>query len=247
MRIPRHLAVIMDGNGRWAEKRHLPRIFGHRRGVETVQEIVKECRSLGIRYLTLYAFSSENWRRPEEEVSALMGLLSRYLRSELETLLERRICLKVIGEVSRLPQEVSRILQETVERTSENPEMVLTLALSYGSRDELVRASRKMAEKVRDGTLAPEDIDEAVLGDALDTAELPDPDLLIRTSGEMRISNFLLWQLAYAELYFTEVLWPDFNQEELHRALREYSRRQRRFGLTGAQVEGEAAPWEENN
>ena len=247
MRIPRHLAVIMDGNGRWAEKRHLPRIFGHRRGVETVQDIVKECRSLGIRYLTLYAFSSENWRRPEEEVSALMGLLSRYLRSELETLLERRICLKVIGEISRLPQEVRRILQETVERTSENPEMVLTLALSYGSRDELVRACRKMAEKVRDGSLASEDIDETVLGEALDTAELPDPDLLIRTSGEMRISNFLLWQLAYAELYFTEVLWPDFNQEELHRALREYSRRQRRFGLTGAQVEGEAAPWEENN
>lgn len=239
MRIPRHLAIIMDGNGRWAEKRRLPRILGHRRGVETVQEIVKECRTLGLRYLTLYAFSSENWRRPEDEVSALMGLLSRYLQTELATMLDQGIRLNVIGETSRLPPEVRQVLQETVARTAGNREMTLTLALSYGARNELVRAARRLAEAVQAGNLSPAAIDEQIFTGALDTGELPDPDLLIRTSGEMRISNFLLWQLAYTELYFTEVLWPDFSRQELNQAIREYSRRQRRFGLTGAQVEDE--------
>ncbi len=247
MRIPRHLAIIMDGNGRWAEKRRLPRILGHRRGVETVQEVVKECRSLGLRYLTLYAFSSENWRRPEEEVSALMGLLSRYLQSELQTMLARGIRLKVIGETGRLPGEVRQVLEDTIVRTADNTEMVLTLALSYGARNELLRAVRRLAEAARNGLMDPASIDDKVLAGALDTAEMPDPDLLIRTSGEMRISNFLLWQLAYTELYFTEVLWPDFGCRELHQAFREFGRRQRRFGLTGAQIEGENMPEGEEN
>lgn len=247
MRIPRHLAIIMDGNGRWAERRHLPRIFGHRRGVETVQDIVKECRTVGVRHLTLYAFSSENWRRPEDEVSALMGLLSRYLKSELETLLERRIRLKVIGEISRLPGDVRQVLEDTIARTAANEEMVLTLALSYGARDEIARATRKLARQVSEGALSPDEIDEKAIAGALDTATIPDPDLLIRTSGEMRISNFLLWQLAYTELYFSEVLWPDFDVRELHLALEEYGRRQRRFGLTGAQVEGDAGSGGEEN
>ncbi|MBE0596524.1 MAG: isoprenyl transferase [Desulfuromonadales bacterium] len=237
MRIPCHLAIIMDGNGRWAEKRRLPRILGHRRGVETVQEIVRECRALGVRYLTLYAFSSENWRRPEDEVSALMGLLGNYLRSELTSMLEQGIRLKVIGETTRLPGEVRQVLEETVARTAGNREMTLTLALSYGARNELVRTARRLAEAALAGRLAPEAIDDQTFTEALDTAELPDPDLLVRTSGEMRISNFLLWQLAYTELYFTDVLWPDFSRQELHQALLEFGRRQRRFGLTGAQVE----------
>ncbi|WP_035056395.1 isoprenyl transferase [Desulfuromonas sp. TF] len=236
MRIPRHLAIIMDGNGRWAEQRQLPRIAGHHRGVETVQTVVKECRAIGISCLTLYAFSSENWGRPEEEVNALMGLLAEYLRSELKTMMDRGIRLKVIGETSRLPVEARKVLDETVARTRDNHDMVLTLALSYGARNELVRAARYLAGEALAGRMAPGDINDRTVAAALDTADLPDPDLLIRTSGEMRISNFLLWQLAYTELYFSEVLWPDFDERELRRALKEYSRRQRRFGLTGEQV-----------
>ncbi len=247
MRIPRHLAIIMDGNGRWAERQRLPRLLGHRRGVATVQEIVKECRELGIAYLTLYAFSSENWRRPDDEVSALMGLLSRYLQSELDIMLSRGIRLQVIGETGRLPEDVRRVLVDTIERTAGNKEMTLTLALSYGARNELVRAAQRLAEEAISGRLRPGDIDDKALASVLDTAGYPDPDLLIRTSGEMRISNFLLWQLAYTELYFTEVLWPDFNRNELHRALREFGRRERRFGLTGAQLEGESAIKQEDN
>jgi len=238
MRIPRHLAIIMDGNGRWAEQRHLPRIAGHQQGVDTVHKIVDECHHLGISYLTLYAFSSENWGRPETEVSALMDLLSRYLRKELETMLAKGIRLRVIGEVGRLPAAVCKVLEETIASTAGNRGMVLTLALSYGARDELARAARQLAQEACQGRIDPAAIDETALSRALDTRELPDPDFLIRTSGEMRISNFLLWQLAYAELYFTEALWPEFDGEELHRALREFGRRQRRFGLTGAQVEG---------
>ena len=236
MRIPRHLAIIMDGNGRWAEQRQLPRIAGHHRGVETVQAVVKECRAIGISYITLYAFSSENWGRPEEEVNALMGLLAEYLRSELKTMMARGIRLKVIGETNRLPVEARKVLDETVARTRDNHDMVLTLALSYGARNELVRAARYLAGEAIAGRMASEDIDDRAVAGALDTADLPDPDLLIRTSGEMRISNFLLWQLAYTELYFSEGLWPDFDERELRRALKEYSRRQRRFGLTGEQV-----------
>lgn len=236
MRIPRHLAIIMDGNGRWAEQRHLPRIAGHQRGVETVQKVVKECRAIGVTCLTLYAFSSENWGRPEEEVNALMGLLAEYLKSELKTMMTRGIRLNVIGEAFRLPPEARRILEETVDRTRDNHDMVLTLALSYGARNELVRAARHLAREALAGRMSPEDIDDGAVTAALDTADLPDPDLLIRTSGEMRISNFLLWQLAYTELYFSEVLWPDFDERELRLALEEYGRRQRRFGLTGEQV-----------
>ncbi len=236
MRIPRHLAIIMDGNGRWAEQRALPRIAGHHRGVETVQTVVEECRSLGVKYLTLYAFSSENWGRPDEEVSALMELLSRFLESELESMLARKIRFQVIGETARLPAGVRQTLQRVIDLTSESSELVLTLALSYGSRNELVRAARSIASEVALGRCSVDQVDEALVGEFLDTRGMPDPDLLIRTSGEMRISNFLLWQLAYTELYFSEALWPEFSVAELHKAFGEFARRQRRFGLTAAQV-----------
>ena len=236
MAIPRHIAIIMDGNGRWAEKRRLPRIIGHQKGVETVRDVVGEARNLGLGYLTLYAFSSENWGRPEDEVSALMGLLGKFLRSELSTLLKESVRLQVIGETHRLPREIQKILEEAVQRTAGNDQMVLTLALSYGGRNEIFRAAGKIATEVREGRLRVEDLDENSFASFLDTADQPDPDLLIRTSGEKRISNFLLWQLAYAELYFTETLWPDFSAAELRQAVDEFAQRQRRFGLTGAQL-----------
>lgn len=234
--LPRHIAIIMDGNGRWAEARHLPRILGHRRGVETVRKVVEHCRRLGVEVLTLYAFSSENWRRPEDEVGALMGLLGSYLSSELTTMLREGIRLQVIGDTARLPGQVREVLDKTVVKTAGNRDMTLVLALSYGGRDEIVRACRQLVQGAVDGVLQPDRIDADAIAAALDTADLPDPDLLIRTSGEMRISNFLLWQIAYAELYFCETFWPDFNEAELDRALAEYARRQRRFGLTGAQL-----------
>lgn len=233
--VPLHLAMIMDGNGRWAEQRHLPRIIGHHKGVEAVRSVVDECLRLGIRYLTLFAFSSENWGRPQEEVEALMTLLGRFLQKETPSLQERKIRLNAIGEIHRLPDDIRQILDDIMARTAENDTLVLTLALSYGARDELVRATRALAEKAAAGKLAAENIDETDLVAELDTNGLPDPDLLIRTSGEMRISNFLLWQLAYAELYFTEVLWPDFDGDQLREAVADYGRRDRRFGLTAAQ------------
>ena len=235
MRIPQHLAIIMDGNGRWAEQQQLPRIFGHRQGVETVRTVVKECRALGIPHLTLYAFSSENWGRPAAEVAALMELLGLFLAQELETLMAEDIRLRVIGNTSLLPVKVRQVLEDTIQRTAGNHRLVLTLALSYGARDEILRAVQSLATEVQEDKLAVAEIDESRFSAALDTAGLPDPDLLIRTSGEMRISNFLLWQLAYAELYFTEVLWPDFSADELRRALDDFTARQRRFGLTAAQ------------
>lgn len=247
MQIPTHLAIIMDGNGRWAEQRHLPRILGHRKGVETVQSVVDECLSLGIGYLTLYAFSSENWGRPRDEVDALMGLLGSFLKKELSQLHRRGIRLMAIGEINRLPEAIARILSDIIEQTAANDRLVLTLALSYGSRDELTRAMRRIADEVASGVLLPADVTEVRIAAALDTAGLPDPDLLIRTSGEMRISNFLLWQLAYTELYFTETLWPDFSGEQLHQALNEYSCRQRRFGLTGAQMGNDRSQLEEGD
>jgi undecaprenyl diphosphate synthase len=225
----------MDGNGRWAEQRQMPRIFGHRQGVETVRSVVKECRALGVPHLTLYAFSSENWGRPASEVAALMELLGLFLAQELETLMDEDIRLRVIGNTSLLPVEVRQVLDDTIKRTAENSRLVLTLALSYGARDEILRAVKDLAAEVKEGDLAVSDIDEQRFNAALDTAGLPDPDLLIRTSGEMRISNFLLWQLAYAELYFTDVLWPDFSADELRRAFDDFAARQRRFGLTAAQ------------
>jgi undecaprenyl diphosphate synthase len=237
MHIPRHLAIIMDGNGRWAEQRKLPRIFGHRRGVDAVKVVVEECRRLGIPCLTLYAFSSENWGRPAEEVAALMELLSLFLQKELNNLLKQNIRLNVIGDIAQLPAEVRQVLERTIARTAGNEQMVLTLALSYGSRSEILRAVRSLADDVAAGRMAAEQIDEETLCQALDTRDLPDPDLLIRTSGEMRISNFLLWQLAYSELYFTDVLWPDFGASDLHQALLDFTSRQRRFGLTAQQVD----------
>ncbi len=237
MQIPTHLAIIMDGNGRWAEQRHLPRIFGHRKGVETVQTVVDECLGLGIRYLTLYAFSSENWGRPRDEVESLMGLLGSFLKRELSQLKERGIRLIAIGELDRLPEPVSKILKDIINTTVDNDRMVLTLALSYGSRNELTRAMQTLGSKIAEGKLQADDLTELDIEAVLDTHATPDPDLLIRTSGEMRISNFLLWQMAYAELFFTETLWPDFSRDTLLQALQEYSSRQRRFGLTAVQLQ----------
>jgi undecaprenyl diphosphate synthase len=236
LRIPEHLAIIMDGNGRWAQRRHLPRILGHRKGVETVQAVVDECLALGIRYLTLYAFSSENWGRPSDEVDALMGLLGSFLQRELNQMTTRGIRLRAIGELERLPKNIRAILDEITARTANHQELVLTLALSYGGRNELVRAARALAREVVAGRLIPESIDEECLARALDTVGLPDPDLLIRTSGETRLSNFLLWQAAYAEFVFLDVLWPDFSAKHLRAALAEFARRERRFGLTRAQL-----------
>ncbi|ABA89158.1 undecaprenyl diphosphate synthase [Syntrophotalea carbinolica DSM 2380] len=237
MRIPRHLAIIMDGNGRWAEQRGLPRILGHHHGVETAKVIIEESRRLGLSYLTLYAFSSENWGRPEEEVDSLMSLLNTFLERELETLLTHRIRLNVIGAIHRLPEAVQHTLIGTMERTANNRDMVLTLALSYGARDEILGAVKAIAGEVAVGRLGLDAVDEECFSGFLQTAGMPDPDFLIRTSGEIRISNFLLWQLAYAEIYFTPVLWPDFSPTHLHEAFTEFSRRQRRYGLTADQCQ----------
>lgn len=239
MRIPRHLAIIMDGNGRWAELRGMPRILGHHHGVEAAKVIIQECQRLGVSYLTLYAFSSENWGRPEQEVDSLMGLLNTFLKKELQTMLTHRIRLNVIGAIDRLPQGVRQTLERTMERTAGNTDMVLTLALSYGARDEILMAARKLARQAQQGTLDPDGIDEALFSSALYTEGIPDPDYLIRTSGEMRISNFMLWQLAYTEIFFTPVLWPEFRIEQLHQAFAEFSRRERRFGLTAEQVQND--------
>ncbi len=236
MQIPTHLAIIMDGNGRWAEQRRLPRILGHRKGVETVQAVVDECQKLGVRYLTLYAFSSENWGRPQDEVQALMGLLGTFLKKELPQLQKQGIRLMAVGELDRLPASVFKILEDIIEKTADNDRMVLNLALSYGSRNELVRAVQSLGREVAAGKLQVEELNEDAIERALDTSDIPDPDLMIRTSGEMRISNFLLWQLAYSELYFTDTLWPDFSRELLLKAIEAYSNRQRRFGLTSAQL-----------
>ena len=240
MQIPRHLAIIMDGNGRWAEQRRLPRILGHRKGVETVQKVVDECLELGIGYLTLYAFSSENWGRPRDEVDALMGLLGNFLKKELSQLQKRGIRLVAIGELDRLPEGTVKTLKDIIGKTEHNTNMVLNLALSYGSRNELTRVMQQLGKNIAEGILLPDNLSEHDIEARLDTRDIPSPDLLIRTSGEMRVSNFLLWQIAYTELYFTETLWPDFSHDELIQALQAYSNRQRRFGLTGAQLNGSA-------
>ena len=228
----------MDGTGRWAEQRRLPRILGHRKGVETVQQVVDECLDLGIGFLTLYAFSSENWGRPRHEVDALMGLLGNFLEKELKQLQQHGIRLVAIGELDRLPQATVEILKNIIEKTQHNTKMVLNLALSYGSRNELTRAMQQIGRDIAEGKLPPDELSEEDIVARLDTHDIPDPDLLIRTSGEMRVSNFLLWQIAYTELYFTEALWPDFSRQELMQALQAYSCRQRRFGLTSAQLDG---------
>jgi len=235
-RIPEHVAIIMDGNGRWARRRGLPRVMGHRQGVKAVRKTVRAAREFGIRVLTLYAFSQENWHRPPDEVHALMDLLYDYLSSELDELVTNGISLRVMGDVGLIPSRVRKRLRETIERTSSCKGMILNLAISYGARAEIARAVRLLAEKCLRGEMLPADIDERAVAEHLFTKGLPDPDLLIRTSGEYRLSNFLLFQAAYTELYVTQALWPDFGREELLAALREYQGRERRFGLTGEQV-----------
>lgn len=230
----------MDGNGRWATQRGLSRVQGHRRGKDSVKEIVETAREIGVEFLTLYAFSTENWERPEREVEVLMRLLRHYLRSEVDKMMRHGIRLRAIGNLRRLPRDVLAELRAVEQRTRGNDGMTVQLAVSYGSREEIVAAVRRLARKVRDGSLAPEHIDEAAISDSLMTAGIPDPDLLIRTSGEMRLSNFLLWQVAYTELYVTEVLWPDFRRPQFLEALADYKRRERRFGKTGEQLVQEA-------
>ena len=242
-RIPPHVAIIMDGNGRWAKQRNLPRIMGHKAGVESVKNIVKSARELNLEVLTLYTFSIENWKRPSFEVQGLMTLLKTFLKSELQNLLDKNISLRCIGEIEKLPSDVQKILLQVIEDTARNAEgkqgLILNLALSYGSRSEILRAARIMAEKCVSGQFDPEDISEKLFASHLYTAGLPDPDLLIRTGGESRLSNFLLWQLSYAELYITETMWPDFNAERFFEALKYFQGRERRFGQTSEQLQAE--------
>jgi len=229
-KLPVHVAIIMDGNGRWARKRLLKRIKGHEQGVETVRKIVRACSEIGISYLTLYAFSTENWQRPKSEVAALMILLKQFLKSERQELMDNNIRLNAIGQIERLPADVQRVLHEFMALTKKNDQMCLNLALSYGGRAEIVKVVKEIAIKAKDGRLDPDSITSELVSDHLYTGQIPDPDLLIRTSGEMRISNFLLWQLAYTEIYVTDTLWPDFGKDELLRILQDYQRRERRFG-----------------
>jgi undecaprenyl diphosphate synthase len=224
------VAIIMDGNGRWARRRGLPRIRGHQVGAESVRAVLRACRKLGVEYLTLYAFSTENWVRPKAEIAGLMGLLRRFLRDESDELHKNRVRLRVIGHIHNLPAAVREELTSVMESTRHYTEGTLTLALSYGGRQELADAVRKIAVRVKSGDLKPADIDEATLAESLYAPDIPDPDLMIRTSGETRISNFLLWQLSYAELYFTDVLWPDFREREFEKAIQAYQGRHRRFG-----------------
>jgi undecaprenyl diphosphate synthase len=228
--LPQHVAVIMDGNGRWAKARHLPRIEGHRIGAESVRAIVRSAGELGIKYLTLYAFSVENWNRPKDEVDTLMKFLARYLKNEAGELHRSNVRLEAIGQIWRLPEAVQEQLEKTRQMLSKNNGLTLIVALSYGGRTEIVEAVRSIADKVKSGALEPAEITERVLADHLYTRHWPDPDLLIRTSGEMRVSNFLLWQISYAEFVVTPTLWPDFRKPQLCEALEEYARRHRRFG-----------------
>jgi undecaprenyl diphosphate synthase len=228
--IPRHVAIIMDGNGRWARKRGLPRLQGHEKGAESIIAVLRACREAGVKYLTLYAFSVENWRRPASEIRGLMSLLIRFMREREPELHQNRIRLRVIGRMTDLPALVQRGLRRVMKATEAYDDGHLILALSYGGRMEIAHAARQIAEQVRAGTLKPEDVDENAVARNLYAPDVPDPDLMIRTSGEMRISNFLLWQLSYAELYVTDVLWPDFGEKEFKKAIAEYGRRQRRFG-----------------
>lgn len=235
-KLPKHLAIIMDGNGRWARQKSLSRIEGHIKGIQSVRTVVTTCRELGIEFLTLYAFSIENWRRPVNEVSALMGLLQRYLRKELDKMLENNIRLRAIGDINSLPPDAHDTLIDTVEKTAHCDGMALTLALSYSGRDEIIRAFRRLVADIKNKRIRPEEISEETLSNYLSTKDIPDPDLLIRTSGEYRISNFLLWEMAYTEIYVTETLWPEFGKEDLIKALLNYQSRERRFGLTSEQL-----------
>ncbi len=238
-RIPAHIAIIMDGNGRWAKQHSLGRVAGHKKGVEAVRDTVTSCREIGVRYLTLYAFSSENWNRPSREVSALMRLLQRFLQFELKTLQKNNIRLTAIGDLKSLPESVLMTLNEVIGITSENSAMTLILALSYGGRDEILEAVKRIAGDSAAGKIDAASLTKKNISDYLYTEGIPDPDLLIRTSGEYRISNFLLWQTAYTEFYFTDVLWPDFRKAHLFQAIAEYQKRERRFGLTSDQLSGD--------
>ena len=233
----RHLAIIMDGNGRWAKMQGKPRVFGHEAGFKAVRTTVEACAKRGIEFLTLYAFSTENWLRPKQEVDILMRILLRALRSELKTMQENNIRLLTVGNLQKLPEAIAEELLNVVHKTAHNTGMTLTLALSYGGREELTHAARSIAEKVKNGLIPLDSIDESMLNEHLYTAQIPEVDLLIRTSGEQRISNFLLWQMAYAELYFTDLHWPDFTEEHLDKALLDYKHRERRFGKTSEQLE----------
>ena len=235
--VPQHIAIIMDGNGRWAEERKRPRLFGHKAGVDSVREIVETARELGVKFLTLYAFSTENWNRPTNEVTGLMSLLKNYLQSELRTMLKNDIRLCCLGQQDRLPSDVRRVLAETIEETKACTSMTLNLALSYGGRTELTDTFRKIAQECAQGTMRWQEITESTISAHLYTAGQADPDLLIRTGGENRLSNFLLWQASYAELYFTEVKWPDFRKDQLMEAIVCFNARQRRYGLTGSQLQ----------
>lgn len=235
-RLPRHVAIIMDGNGRWAKAHGKPRVFGHRNGVKSVREVTEAAAEIGIKYLTLYAFSTENWSRPATEVNALMSLLVQTIRKEIRTLQENQIRLQTIGDRSRLPAKTAAALEEAIEATRQNKRMTLILALNYSAKWEITEATRQIAKRIADGTLLPDQITEQTVADHLNTAEIPDPELLIRTSGETRISNFLLWQIAYSELVFTPVMWPDFRRQHFEEALLDYQHRERRFGKTSDQL-----------
>ena len=229
-KIPQHVAIIMDGNGRWAKKRGLPRTLGHAQGAKVVEQILEDADHMGIRHLTVYAFSTENWARPAAEVTALMNLLRNYMKTSLAKCAKNNVRIRVIGDKTRLAPDLQDAIAYLEEQTAGNTGISFQIAINYGGRDELVRACRKIAEKVADGTVAPDAVDADLIDAHLDTAGLPDPDLLIRTCGEERISNFLLWQIAYSELYFSPLAWPDFNKEELERAIDAYNHRERRFG-----------------
>ncbi|MBQ2196394.1 MAG: isoprenyl transferase [Prevotella sp.] len=234
--IPRHIAIIMDGNGRWAAERGKERSFGHQAGVDTVRRITSECTRLGVKYLTLYTFSTENWNRPADEIAALMGLVLTSLEDEI--FMKNNVRFQVVGEIDRLPEPVRIKLQETMDHTAGNTTMTMIVALSYSSRWEITKATREIARDLRDGKISEADITEDLISQHMVTNFMPDPDLLIRTGGELRISNYLLWQIAYSELYFCDTYWPDFMEEDLHKAIESFQNRQRRYGKTEAQVEG---------
>jgi len=234
--IPTHIAIIMDGNGRWAKKRGLPRVAGHKRGVDTVKEIVEACAEVGVKYLTLYTFSTENWKRPKNEVSTLMRLLLRSLRDRVNELYDNDIRLTTIGNTESLPEEVQKQLYSGIERTKNNKKMVLNLALSYSGRWELLEAIKKIVDEANNGKISPEDINDNLVSSFLTTKGIPDPDLVIRTSGEFRVSNFLLWQIAYSEFIITETLWPDFSKYDLYDAIKVFQNRERRFGKVSEQI-----------
>ncbi|MFC6859822.1 isoprenyl transferase [Zunongwangia atlantica] len=235
-KLPSHIAVIMDGNGRWAKKQGFLRAVGHNEGVKSVRDIVEGSAEIGIKFLTLYAFSTENWNRPKLEVDALMKILVSSLKKEIKTLQDNNIKLTAIGNIENLPKKAKRELLDVIDKTKDNAKMTLILALSYGSREEITSAFKALANKIKDGTLQPDEINDSLISESLYTKDVPDVDLMVRTSGEQRISNFLLWQMAYAELYFTNILWPDFRKENLYEAIYNYQNRERRFGKTSEQL-----------